>query len=152
MMRIVIDLDFQSDLSEESLSAIFGIEWELNEFVYPFKGWSDFGEILCFWASETGNIYKGAEEVEFVFMDGPYSIRVVYDRKNEIINLLPADTGRIFTTSLGELTQILINACQDAKDGLVKRKARKKDQDNFESSVLYLQRLMLQHTYDKSIR
>lgn len=68
------------------------------------ENWSDFGDvILSWWVTTVVQLIEGADESEFLFMDGPYSVQAKYNRQTGIVELIPKESDTVWKMPIVEL-------------------------------------------------
>jgi hypothetical protein len=108
---------------------LFEVSWENNGIYYPMKHWSDFGNvILGWWFVTTVELLKGANEGDFSFMDGPYSLKAKYNRQTGIVELLPEKRDFVWNIPIIDLVKKLIQALDKTCEELAKRGIGQKEQ------------------------
>jgi hypothetical protein len=115
---------------------IIGVYWEHEGQAYPMDVWSDFKCILGWWVTAVIELVDGANECEFMFMDGPYSIKAQYDRTTGKIFLKEGrypDNKFEATTTINEIIEQLIQAYSKIHQALNDRKLNTdKEQEGFD--------------------
>lgn len=72
-MILHIDPSKKFGVSNDCQKRIFPIYWEHAGEIYPDKNWFDFSIIILgWWTGRLREIMEGAENVDLMFMDGPY--------------------------------------------------------------------------------
>lgn len=134
-------MDIKVEFDDEQLvwfkngegSLFFEVTWEDKEIHYPMDNWSDFGDIvLGMWITTILELLEGANEGEFLFMDGPYLVKAKYYRKTGMVALSPKGLDVVWNMQLTELVKKLIQALDKAREELAKREIREKQQAGFE--------------------
>jgi hypothetical protein len=112
-MKLVIKFDeakMRAYYSRGS-SVVFRIYWQNEDADYPMAEWQDFGaDILSWWIVSTLSLSKGASEAEFMFMDGPYSLRI--KNQNQLLTIIDRDDELRWNVSLKTVVEELISAAQ----------------------------------------
>ncbi|MCX2679365.1 hypothetical protein OOZ15_05365 [Galbibacter sp. EGI 63066] len=85
-MRIQIDT---LTITKEGGRVFGNIYFTDQEFSFPEKGWNDFVIIILNWwcSALKGLLLNERLQDEFLFMDGPFTVRVTY-LKEEVFNLI----------------------------------------------------------------
>lgn len=108
---------------------LFEVSWENNGIYYPMKHWLDFGNvILGWWFATTVELLEGADDGEFSFMDGPYSLQAKYNRQTGIVELSPETSDFTWYLTITDLVKELIQALDKACEELTKRGIGQKEQ------------------------
>lgn len=100
----------------------FEVTWEDNGIHYPMENWSDFGDvILGWWGTTIVQLLEGSDEGEFLFMDGPYSVKAKYNRRTGIVELIPKGRDTVWRMPIIDLLKKLVQALDKASGELVRR-------------------------------
>jgi hypothetical protein len=148
-MKINVNfLDEEVDRYLAGRELIIGVHWEHEGQSYPMDIWSDFKCILGWWVTAVVELVNGANECEFMFMDGPYSIKAQYDRVTGVVRLnqgrYPNDKFEAKTT-IGELIEQLIQAHSKIQQALIDRQLiTEKGRAGFERVMSALNKAQLQ--------
>lgn len=114
MRRHVVHLRIDEDHSCESPGAghtDYGHLVEYDGQADPVEECVDFGPtILGWWGLALTRVIIGSDAESFMFMDGPYHIRVRYELEEGIIRLEPPGTAWNWTTTIRDLVDVLTDS------------------------------------------
>lgn len=98
---------------------LFGIAWENDGTYYPSSDWIDFGIVIIgWWFQVAAKLPQELTQSQLRFMDGPYSIKVTYDKQKMALMFEPNGLDVIWQTSVEEFRYELINAANAIVDKL----------------------------------
>ena len=98
-------------VNEDASTLLFEIAWEFDGLYYPEENWTDFAcVIIGWWVSTVVKIMEGEDKASFVFMDGPYSIEVRYNREAREVEIMPKGIRNTWKTDIRELIEALAQA------------------------------------------
>ena len=117
MLRIVCEKDFLFGAGGSFTCTLY---WQTDEGAFPSDDWTDFSGVLLRWWTDAYFALEYSSAAEFLFMDGPYSIRscrtgdrVRCSFLRSGMNVLPDQE-----IELGELRDALLCAVRRLKSGL----------------------------------
>ncbi|NES97677.1 MAG: hypothetical protein F6K32_21195 [Desertifilum sp. SIO1I2] len=100
-----------SQLITKSGQVLLKIYWVNNGVYYPDKDWIDFAfVILGWWITTILKLIEGQQEGEFMFMDGPYSIKAKYNSKTGIVELYPKGIDCLWNIHITKIIEEIIKA------------------------------------------
>ncbi len=121
-MKIHLNLD--EELLNKRVGQIspllFGIAWEENGVFYPDKDWIDFGIVLIgWWFRVAFQLSKESPEGLLSFMDGPYSIKITFDKQTKSVAFEPEGLAVVWKASIEEFRKELIRGAEVVHDKLL---------------------------------
>lgn len=143
-MKIHINFDEELLIKriKQDSPILFEIAWENDGTYYPDKNWIDFGIVIIgWWFYVASEIPNELTESKLSFMDGPYSIKVSFDKKNKAINFEPDGLDVVWRTSVKDFRQELIRAANIIIEKLLEMKIQTQSLSNLEKSVEFLKSL-----------
>ena len=116
-----------SDRRDNLLFTIFISNGDIN---YPSEDWLDFGTIILgWWLYQSGKLLDGNEAVEFLFMDGPYKVKITQTDAVDTCRIDIEDWDISWSVSISELVNELIRAtnyvCRYLKQAGIGEKERR---------------------------
>lgn len=144
-----IKLDFDNELFKKyearGASPFFGIALQQDDQFYPSEDWKDFGAVILNWWMETMLHLLGSGRCkEFLFMDGPYEVKVRYRRSTQMMELRPQGLNVIWQISPKDLTEAIVNAAEKVMQKLAQMNTGRLEREGLEQSVSQLQELSRQ--------
>jgi hypothetical protein len=135
-----IELSFDEELlakyKKRGAPPLFGIAWKCEGVFYPSDDWLDFGAvILSWWLVSAHRLLKGKDEDEFVFMDGPYSIKIKYCRQADFVQLNPSGLDMTWEVPFYQLAQELIRAANQVCRELIRTGAGARERTALEKGI-----------------
>ncbi len=143
-MKIHLDFDERlliKQIQHES-PLLFGIAWENDGVYYPARDWIDFGIVIIGWWFHIA--VKDPEELadaELKFMDGPYSIKVSYDKQKNMLKYEPGGLNIVWLTSVEEFSKELIYATSKIIEKLSEMNIDNKSLDALKKAIYLLESL-----------
>jgi hypothetical protein len=146
-----INLDFDDELLKKyearKASPFFGIALQQDNQFYPSEDWNDFGAvILNWWIGTMLHLLSSGRCKEFLFMDGPYEVKVRYRRSTKMMELRPQGLDVIWQVSPRELTEAIVNAAEKVIQKLAQMNTGKVEREGLERAVSKLRELSIQIT------
>jgi hypothetical protein len=130
-MQIILTFNdklLESYGQKKKTSVPFGISFYYDNIYYPAKYWEDFGEVLLsWWIGALIRLLRGTEEDEFLFMDGSYSIKLCYRKKDRIVKLRPIGLDCVWEVSIHQLIDLIISAANSVSKELKIRNIEEKE-------------------------
>lgn len=146
-MQILLDFDEQllKKYEHRGASLIFNITWEHDGVYYPSKNWIDFGVVVIgWWIGVINQLGQESNKSEFLFMDGPYSIEIKFDKKQGVVTLVPKGLDVVWIVSFSQLVGELISAAKRIYEEFNRIGVGKTDQISLQKGIKLLQ----QHVRD----
>ena len=119
-MKIILDFDpeyIRNTMARER-AVIFTIAFEHQGECYPSSGWTDFGAVIVqWWMNALIDLCRGSHEVEFLFMDGSYSLTLQRDEPAGKVKITAERSSITWMVSL----DTIISAVTDAAGTITTR-------------------------------
>lgn len=118
-----IHVSFDDELlyryDQRNSPSYFCIYIEVNERIYPDRSWMDFGAvILGWWQRACVELLEGNKEVAFVFMDGPYRLRLKQQLEEGKLLCLTYGDEVLGDASLAQVANEVVRAGAQVHDHL----------------------------------
>ncbi|MGH2355540.1 MAG: hypothetical protein ACRDI2_24000 [Chloroflexota bacterium] len=144
-MKLCVAFD-EEDLArtaERKSRLYFGIYWQGDGNCYPGYNWRDFGVVILLgWFHVLLELYDGATDGVFYFMDGPYAIDVRPVPGTDLVEFAPRDENWRTTMSLSGLAEQLLTAAQAIDGKLAAMAIAQQERESLAAGVHLLQEKM----------
>lgn len=119
---------------------VFSIYWNHDNEDYPSSQWTDFGVvILGWWLVDVRGLVRGADQEEFLFMDGPFSL--LTRRNEDTLHIsLKRDTAQ-WTVPLKQFISEIVRGAETVRAELVRLDIAPDDQRMLTNGIEALQAL-----------
>lgn len=141
-----IKLKFDDELLKEyearNSSPFFGICLQHDGQFYPSEDWMDFGSvILAWWMAAQFHLLGSGRCQKFLFMDGPYEVKVRHRRSSKMMELRPQGWDVVWKIPPYELTEVILSAAETVVEKLAQLETGSKEREVLERSVGKLRKI-----------